>query len=445
MSKAGTVVILAAGQGTRMKSARPKVLHELCGRPMIGWVIEQALSLDPDRIVVVVGHGADEVRAYAAACEGAERIECVTQEPQNGTGHAMQVAAPVIPEDSDSVVVLYGDMPVLGAWSLESLMAGLEAAAPSGMSMLTAYPANPHGFGRIDRGQDGEFKAIVEHKDASSAQLEIGEINLGVYAFPRKQLLEYLPRLSNGNAQGEYYLTDVCEMFVTDGASVAAAVLEDLDEAIGVNDLTQLAEARWALQVRILEEHMLAGVRIEDPASCYIDVDVEIGPDTRILPCTVIRSGVKIGAGCEVGPFTHLRKGTVLEDGAELGNFCESKNSVLGARSKAKHLSYLGDARIGARVNVGAGTIFANYDGVSKHTTTVGDEAFIGSGTTIVAPNQLGARSTTGANSVVTRTATVGEDEVWVGIPARKLPGAKSAAQLKVEAREARESAGQGK
>jgi bifunctional UDP-N-acetylglucosamine pyrophosphorylase/glucosamine-1-phosphate N-acetyltransferase len=434
MSKVGTVVILAAGQGTRMRSARPKVLHELCGRPMLEWVIELALSLDPDKIVLVVGHGAQEVRSWVATCSAAERIECVVQEPQNGTGHALQVAAPAIPRDSDTVVVLYGDMPVLGVWSLESLLAGLEAAGPQGMAMLTAYPQDPRGYGRIDRGESGDFRAIVEHKDASPEQLEIGEINLGVYAFPRERLLAYLPRLASDNAQGEFYLTDVCTMFAKDGACVAASVLEDLDEAIGVNDLAQLAEARWALQVRILEEHMQNGVRIEDPATAYIDAGVEIGRGTRILPCTVIRSGVKIGAGCEVGPFTHLRQGTVLEDGAEVGNFTESKNSRLGPGTKAKHLSYLGDARIGADVNIGAGTIFANYDGVAKHLTTVGDGAFIGSGTTIVAPNSIGARATTGANSVVTRGARVGEDEVWAGVPARRLPGAKGAAQLKAEA-----------
>ena len=442
MSKAGTVVILAAGQGTRMKSARPKVLHEICGRPMVGWVVEEALSLDPLKIVLVVGHGADQVRAWVDGHPAADRIECVVQEPQNGTGHALQVAAAAIPADSESVVVLYGDMPVLTRASLEALMGAREAAGPEGMAMLTAYPGDPTGYGRILRDDEGAFRAIVEHRDASEEERGVGEINLGVYAFPRERLLAYLPRLGSDNAQGEVYLTDACAMFVEDGARVGTVVLEDPEEALGVNDLTQLAEARWALQVRILEELLRSGVQIEDPATTYVDVDVEIGAGTRILPCTVIRAGVRVGAGCEVGPFTHLRKGTILEDGAEVGNFTESKNSTLGPRTKAKHLSYLGDARIGAGVNVGAGTIFANYDGVNKHVTTVGDGAFIGSGTTIVAPNEIGARSTTGANSVVTRSATVGEDEVWIGIPARQLPGAKSAAQLKAEA--AREAAGQG-
>ena len=438
MNPIGTVVILAAGQGTRMKSALPKVLHEICGKPMLGWVIDQAVSLDPKKIVVVIGHGGDAVREAAQQSAGGDRIECVVQEPQNGTGHALQVAAPLIDPQAGTVVVLYGDMPVLAPESLRELIEARDAAGAEGMAMLTAIPDDPTGLGRICRDEDGRFTGIVEQKDATEEELTIGEVNLGVYAFHGAGLLESLPKLSNDNAQGEYYLTDVPAMFVAAGHEVATGVLEDPDEAIGVNNLMQLAEARWPLQIRILERHLANGVRIEDPASTYIDADVQIGKGTRVLPCTVIRGGVVVGEDCEVGPFTHLRKGTVLEDGAEIGNFTESKNSVLGSGTKAKHLSYLGDARIGAGVNVGAGTIFANYDGVHKHVTEVGDGAFIGSGTTIVGPNKLGACSTTGANSVVTRTADVGENQVWAGIPARHFEGAKSAAQLKAEAAEKR-------
>jgi bifunctional UDP-N-acetylglucosamine pyrophosphorylase/glucosamine-1-phosphate N-acetyltransferase len=430
----GTVIILAAGQGTRMKSALPKVLHEICGKPMIGWVIDQAMSLDPKKIVVVIGHGGEAVREVAMKSAGADRIECVVQEPQNGTGHALQVAASAIDAGDGTVVVLYGDMPVLSPESLQELLEARAAAGEDGMAMLTASPDDPTGLGRIERDEIGRFAGIVEHKDANEEQRDIGEVNLGVYAFHGAGLIECLPKLSNDNAQKEYYLTDVPAMFVGNGHMVATVELDDAEEAIGVNNLMQLAEARWALQVRILEEHLANGVRIEDPASTYVDADVVIGKGTRILPCTVIRAGVVIGEDCEVGPFSHLRKGTELKDRAEIGNFTESKNSVLGSGTKAKHLSYLGDARIGEKVNVGAGTIFANYDGVNKHITVVGDGAFIGSGTTIVGPNQIAARATTGANSVVTRSARIEENEVWAGIPARKFEGAKSAAQLKVEA-----------
>jgi bifunctional UDP-N-acetylglucosamine pyrophosphorylase/glucosamine-1-phosphate N-acetyltransferase len=434
MSQAGTVVILAAGQGTRMKSALPKVLHELCGRPMLGWVIEQALSLDPARIVVVVGHGADEVRAAVEHGPAAGRLEFVVQEPQNGTGHALQCAAPLVDASAGPVVVLYGDMPALAPESLAALLEAREAAGEAGMAMLTAWPTDPTGLGRIVRDEEGGFRAIVEHRDADEEQRAIGEVNLGVYAFPAGALLEYLPRLESQNAQGEYYLTDVPAMFVADGRAVGVVELEDADEGLGVNTLMQLAEARWALQVRILEEHLAAGVRIEDPATTYIDAGVTIGRGTRVLPCTVIRAGVEIGEGCEVGPFTHLRAGTVLADGAEVGNFTECKNSTLGPRTKAKHLAYLGDAELGERCNVGAGTIFANYDGLAKHRTVVGDGVFLGSGTTVVAPNTIGAGATTGANSVVTREAGIGEDEVWAGIPARRLAGKQSVAQRKAAA-----------
>ena len=425
MTRAGTVVILAAGQGTRMKSALPKVLHPLCGKSMIAWVVDQALSLDPKRILVVIGHEGGTVEAEVLAGPAADRITCVTQEPQNGTGHALQVCTEALGEDPGTVVVLYGDMPVMDPRTLALLCEAKDAAGADGLALLTAFPETSRGFGRILRSEEGRFEGIVEEKDASVEECSIPEVNVGVYAFPGKRLLELLPRLTNDNAQGEYYLTDVPVLHAIDGGEVATVEVEDLDEMIGVNTIPHLAEARWALQVRILEEHMLAGVQIEDPASVFIDANVEIGTGTKILPCTVIRGGVVIGEGCEVGPFTHLRPGTVLKDGAEVGNFTECKKSTLGEGTKAKHLSYLGNAEIGAGANIGAGTIFANYDGLEKHTTVVGDGAFIGSGTTIVAPNEIGEDATTGAGTVVTRKAKVGPGEVWAGIPARKLEGSR--------------------
>lgn len=417
-----SVVILAAGKGTRMKSPLPKVLHPLCGRPMIAWVIEQALGLDPERLVLVVGDGAEAVERAGREAAGSQELVVVVQEPQLGTGHALQVALPALGPEPGRVVVLYGDMPLLRPESLRALMEAQGALGTGGTSLLTAWLPDPTGYGRIVRDEQGNLARIVEQKDATAEERSIGEVNLGVYVFPGAALVEALPRLENDNAQGEYYLTDLLAMAVRQGRPVAVVELDDPEEAQGVNTVAQLAEVRWALQMRILEEHMSAGVFIEDPATTIIDHGVEIGVGTHILPCTVIRGGVVIGSGCEVGPFTQLRKGTVLEDGAEVGNFTECKNTRLGPGTKAKHLSYLGDAEVGADVNIGAGTIFANYDGQEKHRTRVGDRVFVGSGTIIVAPADLPDDSTTGAGAVLTRSAKMGAGETWVGIPARKHP-----------------------
>ncbi len=420
MASGTTVVILAAGKGTRMRSRRPKVLHPICGRPLVAWVIDQALSMSPDRVVLVVGHGADEVGAEAARFAGSVPLDVVVQEPQLGTGHAVQVAADAIGEAA-RVVVLYGDMPLLRAETLTELVDAQRAAGPGSTAMMTATPEHPKGFGRIVRGATGAFECIVEEKDCTGAQAEITEVNMGVYCFDGPALRQDLPRLACDNAQGEYYLTDLPGMAVAEDRPVVTVSLENLLEASGVNTLSQLAEARGVLQERILEEHSDRGVLIEDPATTYIDHGVQIGAGTHVLPCTYIHEGVRIGEGCEVGPFTHLRAGTVLEDGAQVGNFTECKNSTLGPRSKAKHLSYLGDTHIGARTNIGAGTIFANYDGRAKHPTQVGDGVFVGSGTIVVAPNQLPDGVTTGAGAVVTRSAGMRPGDVFVGVPARRL------------------------
>jgi bifunctional UDP-N-acetylglucosamine pyrophosphorylase/glucosamine-1-phosphate N-acetyltransferase len=391
---------------------------------MVAWVVDQALALDPERILIVVGHGADDVERALAAQGQLERTILVRQEPQLGTGHALQCCAPHLEaRDSDPtrVVVLYGDMPLLGRESLAALLALQEKQAAEGAALLTARPSDPRGFGRVLRGDQGEVRGIVEERDASPEELSIAEVNLGVYAFDEAALLEVLPFLSQANEQGEYYLTDAIGTLVESRRPVAALAIEDEREAIGINTLAHLATARAEVQRRILDEHMANGVFIEDPATTTIDHGVRIGAGTRVLPCTVIRSGVKIGAGCEVGPFAQLRAGTVLEDGAEVGNFTECKKSRVGAHAKAKHLAYLGDATIGAGANIGAGTIFANYDGVAKHASYVGKRAFIGSGTVVVAPNRIGDGATTGAGAVVTKNSNIRPGEVWVGIPARRL------------------------
>jgi bifunctional UDP-N-acetylglucosamine pyrophosphorylase/glucosamine-1-phosphate N-acetyltransferase len=420
VNKVGTVILLAAGKGTRMRGALPKVLHPICGRPLVAWVVDQALSLDPERLVVVIGDGGEAMSEAVTAAAGDTPVTFVVQVPQLGTGHAVQVTLEALGENPGRVVVLYGDMALLREDTLAALVAAQEEG---GLSILTSEMDEPHGYGRILREATptGSVTGIVEECDATPEQRAIDECNLGVYCFDGLRLVEDLPRLTNDNDQGEYYLTDLVAMAVAAGRPVTTGSIGDPDEALGVNTLAHLAEVRWARQVRILEDHMAAGVYIEDPASTTIDAGVEIGAGTRILPYTVIRSGVRVGEGCEVGPFTHLRAGTVLEKGVEVGNFTESKNSTLGPGVKAKHLSYLGDATIGAGTNVGAGTIFANYDGKTKHHTHVGRNAFIGSGTILVAPGTIGEGATTGAGAVVTGRTEVGPGETWVGVPARPL------------------------
>jgi len=425
-----TVVILAAGLGKRMKSERPKVLAPLCGRPLIAWVLDAAKSLAPEQILLVTGH-MKELVAEALERHGQnwKGVTLVHQAEQLGTGHAVQVCLPQLGKNPGRVVVLYGDMPLLGAGTLQSLLALQERSAAGGAAILTACPESARGFGRVLRGPAGGVERIVEEKDCTPAQKAIAEVNTGVYVFDGQALVDALPRLTNDNAQKEYYLTDVVALLAASGLPVAAHETEELDEIIGINNLVHLAEARWALQQRILEQHLLNGVAIEDPATTTIDHGVTIGVGTRILPFTVIRSGVKIGAHCEVGPFTHLRAGTVLADRAEIGNFTECKNARVGKHTKAKHLAYLGDVTLGEHANVGAGTIFANYDGKQKHQSKVGDKAFLGSGTVVVAPNSIGAGATTGAGAVVTRASAIGKGEVWVGVPARRLERKKASAR----------------
>ncbi len=427
MGAVGTVVILAAGQGTRMKSECPKVLHSICGRPMVAYVVDQALSLDPDRVVLVVGKGAEDVKNAVLAAFPQAPIEFAIQEEQLGTGHAVRCAIEHV--GPGPTLILYGDMPLLRPETLRDLVRVQVEGGPgeSGAlsALLTVNAQDPRGFGRILRqgGPDGALERIVEERDASPAERAIKEVNVGVYAFREGILAEYLPRLSRENAQGEYYLTDVASALVSDGHPVLALQLANESDAIGINTLEQLSEARAGLQARILAEHLAAGVHIEDPATTYIDWGVEIGQGTKIFPCTMIRAGARVGRDCEVGPFSHLRTGTVLEDGSHVGNFTETKNASLGTGTKAKHLSYLGDVEIGSKVNVGAGTIVANYDGKLKHKTQIGDRAFIGSGSVLIAPTRIGKGALTGGGAVVTRGSEIADGEVWVGVPARPLSG----------------------
>jgi bifunctional UDP-N-acetylglucosamine pyrophosphorylase/glucosamine-1-phosphate N-acetyltransferase len=419
VSRPLAVICLAAGLGKRTKVSLPKVLLPLCGRTLVATALAAAAPLQPQRMVVVLSHQKEKVqKAVQEACAGMfARLEFVDQGAPKGTGHAVQAAMQALADFRGDVLVTYGDCPLITTATLQSLRE-LRGDAPC--SVLTAFPADPTGLGRILRDDDGRFLGIREHKDCSDEELEIEEINAGFYCFDSDALRPALANLKPNNAQGELYLTDCVEAFAKK-REVPTLEAEDDAEVTGVNTLADLSVARARMQERILLGHLENGVIVVDPTSTWIDQGVTIGADTRILPATVIGAGCVVGRNCEVGPFAHLRAGTVLEDGAEIGNFVEAKKTRMGAGAKAKHLTYLGDATVGARANIGAGTITANYDGVHKHETKIGAGAFIGSGSVIVAPSEVGDEALTGAGAIVTRGTVIGPREVWVGVPARKL------------------------
>jgi bifunctional UDP-N-acetylglucosamine pyrophosphorylase/glucosamine-1-phosphate N-acetyltransferase len=422
------IVILAAGQGTRMRSALPKVLHPIAGNSMLGHVIHSARQLDPQRIHVVIGHGADVVRERLAA----DDLNFVLQDKQLGTGHATAQAVPFI--NADTVLILYGDVPLIEVETLQRL---LKHVVPGQMGLLTVELDDPTGYGRIVRDADGKVVAIVEHKDASEAQRAITEGNTGILAVPANRLADWMSRLSNNNAQGEYYLTDVIEMAVSDGLVVATEQPHDPMEVQGANDRKQLAELERHYQLRAGRRLMAQGVTLRDPArfdvrgeviagrdvlidinvilegKVVIEDDVEIGPNCVIKDSTLRRGvvikanshieGAILGEGSDAGPFARLRPGTVLEARAHVGNFVELKNAHMGEGAKAGHLTYLGDAEIGARTNIGAGTITCNYDGANKWKTVLGADVFIGSNNSLVAPVDISNGATTAAGSTITQ------------------------------------------
>ena len=430
-----SVVILAAGQGKRMVSDLPKVLQPLAGRPLLAHVVATARALRPDAIHIVHGHGADAVRA---AIPGGD-VRWSMQAERKGTGHAVAQAMPGVP-DGHAVLVLYGDVPLIRAETLADLA---RRAGPASIALLSAKPADPAGYGRVIRDAGGRVLRIVEERDADPAERAIGEINTGVLAAPASRLRAWLGALRADNAQGEYYLTDCIGAAVQDGCAVEAVVAETAAEVLGVNDKRELAAAEAAHRERRAAELMRAGVTLVDPArldvrgevACGRDVvidvnvvlegkvrlgdrvrigpnnflrDCEIGDDSEIVANCYL-DGLVAGARCSIGPFTRVRRGAKLADDVHVGNFVELKNSEIGAGSKANHLSYVGDTTVGARVNVGAGTVTCNYDGASKHRTTIGDRAFIGSGTMLVAPVSVGEDATIGAGSTITKPAPAGK------------------------------------
>ncbi|SIP89250.1 bifunctional UDP-N-acetylglucosamine diphosphorylase/glucosamine-1-phosphate N-acetyltransferase GlmU [Aquipseudomonas alcaligenes] len=422
------IVILAAGQGTRMRSALPKVLHPVAGKPMLGHVIDTARQLSPRKIHVVIGHGAERVRERLAA----DDINFVLQAEQLGTGHAVAQAVPGI--DAERVLVLYGDVPLIQADTLRRL---LERSSVDQAALLSVVMQDPTGYGRILRDESGRVLGIVEQKDATPEQRAIKEGNTGIFALPGKRLGDWLSRLSNNNAQGEYYLTDVVALAVADGIPVVTEHPQDELEVLGANDRIQLAQLECHYQQRMARQLMAQGVTLLDPhrfdvrgevtvgrdvtidinvileGKVVIEDDVQIGPNCVIKDSILRRGaivkanshleGAEVGEGADCGPFARLRPGAKLGAKAHVGNFVELKNAVLGEGAKAGHLAYLGDAEIGARTNIGAGTITCNYDGANKHKTVMGEDVFIGSNSSIVAPVTLGNGATTGAGSTVTQ------------------------------------------
>ncbi|MDH2917068.1 MAG: bifunctional UDP-N-acetylglucosamine diphosphorylase/glucosamine-1-phosphate N-acetyltransferase GlmU [Gallionella sp.] len=421
------IVILAAGKGTRMYSDKPKVLHALAGKPLLQHVLDRATELKPQQVCVVYGHGGEAVpqamSGYAA--------KFVIQEPQLGTGHAVQQAMPHL-ADNSRTLVLYGDVPLTQHDTLHQMQ-----QAGEGLVLLTVNLDNPTGYGRIVRNEDGDVQCIVEEKDATSELREIKEVNTGILLAPTQRLREWLGKLGNNNAQGEYYLTDIVAMAVQDGLAVHTVQPKQRWEVEGINNKSQLATLERVWQQNVANKLMAQGVSLADPdrldvrgnlncgrdveidVGCIFEGEVSLGDRVRVGAYSVIRDASiaqgtqiaayshiddsEVGADCHIGPYARLRPGTKLHDDAHVGNFVEIKNSEIGKGSKANHLSYIGDSTVGSRVNIGAGTITCNYDGANKHRTIIEDDAFIGSDTQLVAPVRVGKGATIGAGSTITK------------------------------------------
>ena len=410
-------ILMAAGMSTRMKTARSKVLHEVCGKPILGWVLDACREAGIGRHLVIVGAMRDQIMdAYAKAPD----ITWVVQEPQRGTAHAVMAAEASLADFDGDLVIIVGDAPLIRPETIRTLLK-IHHREDAAVTLITAILDDPKWFGRILRDPAGNLRGIIEVKEATPDELAIREVNPSYYCFRWPALRAILPRISNDNIKGEYYLTDAVGLLIEAGEKAVAVPAAEPEECEAVNSREDLALVASLMRRRILKAHMAAGVTIEDPATTYVDADVEIGQDTVVGPCSVIRGPTRIGAGCRVGPLAHLRPGTVMEDGAEVGAFVETKNAHLGADVVARHLAYLGDVTVGPGTNVGCGTITANSDGRRKHHTQVGAGAFLGAGTILVAPTSVGDKATTGAGSVVTKSHPVPPGETYAGVPARPL------------------------
>jgi bifunctional UDP-N-acetylglucosamine pyrophosphorylase/glucosamine-1-phosphate N-acetyltransferase len=415
MKKPLKAIILAAGKGSRFKSAMPKVLHCLAGKPAVDYVLDVAEAVRSLTTYVVVGHQAGEVTRVVGA-----RATVVVQAQQLGTAHAVKMCAPHFNNDDCTVLVMCGDTPLLDKAIIRRLAARHEKAQAA-VTVLTCAIADPFGYGRIVRDEHGRFVAIREHKDASASELNIREINTGVYCFNAKDLFAAIGDIKANAKKKEYYLTDIIALFLERGLTVETLVTDDWTANLGLNTRADLALSESLLRKKILDQLMARGVTIVDPATTYVENDVSIGQDTVLYPCTYIHHGVKIGRNCSVGPFARLRPGTRLADHVSVGNFAEVSRSVLGRGVNMKHFSFLGDTTVGSGANIGCGTVTANYDGKNKNKTSIGPGAFIGCDTVLVAPVKVGKGSKVGAGSVVPAGRDIPAGKLAVGIPARVI------------------------
>ncbi|MFA4888349.1 MAG: NTP transferase domain-containing protein [Candidatus Omnitrophota bacterium] len=409
------VVILAAGKGERMKSDIPKVMHPLCGRPMIGYILDLAKELKASKIVAVLGHKHQQIKPFLSV-----RVKPVIQKKLLGTADAVKTALTQLKGFSGTVLVLYADNPLLKKETVAKLLK-YHRENNLAATLLTAQVEKPAGYGRILRDKRASIRGIVEEKDADDFEKDIKEINTGIICFNKKALEQGLRLVRPNNRKKEYYLTDLVSILAQKEFLVDAVKLDDINEALGINARPDLAKANNLMQQRINDGYMRKGVTIIDPATTLIAFGAKIGRDSLIYPFTVIASDVIIGKHCSIGPFAHLREGTRLEDGVLLGNFVEVVRSKISRNTWAKHFSYIGDSRIGRQVNIGAGTVTANFDGVKKHLTVIKDNAFIGSDTVLVAPVNIGRKATTGAGAVVLAGSKVKDNTVVAGIPAKLL------------------------
>ncbi len=405
-------IILAAGKGTRMKSDYPKVLHKICGKVLIDYVLDVAKTVGSLKTFVVLGHKIDVVKAYLP-----KQYIPVEQKPLLGTADAVRKTQRYFQNFSGDVLVLCGDTPLLTKQTVKNLVVR-HRRIKAACTFLTVVVHNPQGYGRIIRDDKGAAVAIREDKDALGLEREIAEINVGVYCFQSKLLFKALAEVKINAKKKEFYLTDVIENFASKGLKVETIETQDPLEGLGVNNREDLALAQSVLRQRVLKDLMLSGVTIVDPSTTFVDASVRIGQDTIIRPFTFIEGNVKIGRRCMVGPFARLRSGTQIADDVEIGNFGEISRTKIGRKTVMKHFGFLGDARIGAKVNIGAGTVTANYDGQNKNTTIISDQAFIGSDSVLVAPVKIGKFAVTGAGSVVTKGKNVPDRGIAIGVPA---------------------------